>query len=317
MKVLRRGGVVAAAGLMAGAGIVATAPVAAAADITVVAVAGTDGHAWIRRSTDPSWTNLGGQISGAPSVVTASNGVVYLAALSPNNLLYMRTLNTGWRRLSNHGVCGNPSIAVSESTLHVACRSTADDSLHFGSAPLSAPFVTNWRSAGGVLESDPAVVVDSSGFVSWWVEGGANRAGGNVWVRTVSTWWEPIGLSCKSRPAVYAEEEAGFFACANPDDTLTYEHYFGEGFVDGEVPGVIEGNVGLAISADRRSAVVYAQSPNGAIYHTTISSAGHRNFTRMGGSATGGAGATNLRPLPGATAQLAGPTAVYKAPTLR
>ncbi len=81
---------------------------AAAAEATIVTVAGTNHTPYARRSTDPTWLRLGGQVDSAPSVATAPNGTTYMVARGLNAVLYVRTLTTGWARLSSTTNCGPP-----------------------------------------------------------------------------------------------------------------------------------------------------------------------------------------------------------------
>ncbi len=287
-------------GVIAGAAVTSTAPPAlAASEPNIVAVAGVNHVPYVRRSTDATWTNLGGQVDGAPSVATAPNGTTYVVARAVNHVLYVRTLTSGWVRLSNTTNCGVPAVGATRSTLYVACRGKSNGALYIGSAPLSRPFISTWVNGGGQLASDPSVTVDQYDGVTFWVVGPAHSQRGNAWYRSLASGWAPVvGRTCATRPSALSEESVFVFVCANPQGDLTYELYIeGFGYEDGDIPAEITSNVGLAISPNLESVAVYAQGPHGVIYKTELANTGSPSFVRVGGTAVGGAGAATLLPL--------------------
>ncbi len=279
--------------LVAATGAITMPAQAALADTTIVTVAGTNYTPYARRSTDLTWLALGGQVDSAPSVVTAPNGATYMVARGLNAVLYVRTLTTGWARLSSTTNCGPPAVTATATQLVVACRGLSNGALHFGMASLRSPFISSWVHGGGRLLSDPSVNITANGDARFWVVGGPH-ASGNVWQRTGRSSWSPFAATCGTRPSA-GERNGLTFGCASPAGTLTYQ----AGTVRGTVPAQLAGDIGLAPGSGYGMASVYAQGPANAVYRATIAPGGASGFAPVGGSVRGGAGAATVASPPG------------------
>jgi hypothetical protein len=292
-----------------------------------VGVAGSDGSLWAHGSGQPGFTFLGGTLLAAPAVVSvptagSSPGSPIYIATGTDNALYVRSLTSGWRRLST-GVTyciDNPAGVVANlfagPLLTVACQGR-DHALWLAQAPIRAgslPVMGDFRSAGGVLVTGPAV--------AWMTGFGqpmlfANGTDGHVWTRALGNPpmdWAPMTtvsgqrLSCLGHPAAAAVwvpnsgprggTMPAVFACHGTDGRVWLSEWnrFGQGWSDAfTIGGQAVNGVGVAVNPD--SATVYAQGTDSGIWHNTVlndpphASSG---WSTLGGSATGGTGAAAL-----------------------
>ncbi len=99
----------------------------------VVAVTGTNQALYVRRDTDPGWTNLGGQLIAAPAVARTSSGVVHYLGIGTNSRLYQRTDSTDWRPLTTIAYqCAQITAAAAPtgSTITGGCTAAANNALY-------------------------------------------------------------------------------------------------------------------------------------------------------------------------------------------
>ncbi len=97
----------------------------AAVDMSpVVAVTGTNGALYVKHTSAPGWTNLGGILIAAPAVAVVDADTTHYVGIGSNRMLYQRTDTTGWRRLTEIAYgCSEVTIVLGpdRTTVQGAC----------------------------------------------------------------------------------------------------------------------------------------------------------------------------------------------------
>jgi hypothetical protein len=99
----------------------------------VIAVTGTNQAMYVRRDTEPGWTNLEGKLIAAPAVARTADGVVHYLGIGTNNRIYQRTDTTGWRQLTTIAYqCAQITAAAAPtgSTIVGGCTAGANKALY-------------------------------------------------------------------------------------------------------------------------------------------------------------------------------------------
>lgn len=217
--------------------------VVSAAGAYTVAVEGNDGGLWVNHGS--GFMSLGGGIIGAPAVASLPNGTDLYLAVGGNDQLYERTDGIGWQLLSTTttSCLDNPAATVSSGTLTVACMGT-DHALHYATTAIPSsglPSVGALGSLGGGTSYGPAVA-PVGGTMTFFVIGLNHE----LWERTTSQGWTPLGGWCQGHPAAASNGTTTYLACEGGNGGLYYMtnsgsgwsgfYFLGGGFYDG--PGV-------------------------------------------------------------------------------
>ena len=271
--------------------------------VTVAAIKGTDGQLWVRTSTERNWRSLGGALRDTPAVV-ARGGTAYYIARNERDRLVVRTDALGWQRLSPPGQrCLEPGATVDGRVLVVACRGT-DDRLYAGKVafPRSGlPALTAMKDLGGDLQSGPAVI-STDGRAAYLVRD--RRTPGQTRLYQEGSGWRGDVLGCGAAPAIAKASGVTYRACQERSDPgvepwmeVAYRYPGGPAPHGSGYPGDMRGRVGLAVSADGRTATAYARDAAGAVMRTTLDArrGTPQAWTPLGGHrTTQGVGAAQL-----------------------
>ncbi len=261
-----------------------TAP-AAVADTpqqTVIAVVGTNGQLYSKRSNE-GFRNLGGVVVDSPAVAYSPvTGRTYYVVKSSNNALYIRTDVSGYTKIG--GVCRyGPGAAIVGNYLVVACAGT-NRALYYTYARLSSPTqFAGFVYQGGTLSQGPSVSAIGSAAVFAVVGPIEFDNHASVYTRRHT---DPVGayrdefLSCAGqpdqvsvRPEFATEDSFAFFGCRATDysrqGSFGQHYYLWNDFKD-QADGRIVGRVGIAASADNSGALYYVTSSDGRIYSKPV-----------------------------------------------
>jgi hypothetical protein len=283
------------------AGSPQTVTLSGTADSALLAATGSDGQLYSRQDAG-AFTPLGGQLTGAPAVVTmpGASGTLpsplYLGIGTDRNV-YVRSATQSWQPFTNSPVACLDSLgaAVSSSStglmVTVGCEGT-DHALYYAQAPLvstALPVATSWTGLGGVLGAGPAVV-NAGGRINFYVTG----SNGSVWVRDTTRGYVAMSYQCSGHPAVSVLGSVTYFACDGTDGALWYAVNSGLGWPAAtRAGGAVTGGPGIAATTNQ--AAVYVEGSNGAVYHVTLTPSGTAtSFVVDGGVVQSGVAAAGL-----------------------
>ena len=248
--------------LLAGAAVVASAPSPAGAatatppPLDLLAVVGTNSHLYVRFSTDPGWSDLGGRLTDTPALAAGEDDA-YLLGTGGDGAPYVRGFGAdqGWRRLGPDGArCAGLSTAVNGATLSVACRGP-NGKLYTGTTTLvpgEVPHVSRFTSRGGDLLYGSLTTVLPDGSFGYLVVG-TNHA---VYATTsTTTGFERVTGAPRCYGSLSADDVSGAGpACRAQDGSVTVtanDPADADGLVT--LPGKTVGRPGVAVDEDGTS----------------------------------------------------------------
>jgi len=274
-----------------------------------LAVRGPNNHVFVAQNDEPGqFVDLGGRLLSTPAIAfsqrTRSD---YVIGVGTDHVLWIFDHGSGaWHHLLSAGAAScryAPAVAVSGSTLGVACTDASSAHLLAATATLpvdgSAPRIRGLQDQGGRSLAGPSLFFAGGTLHAWVLSETSSQ--GNLYSRSVT---DPYGryahvdAYCATKPTVTAPlGRNGFYlGCQSGNAAL----YGGSGHsmrwdTTGArgVSGTMSGVVGIARAADRSSASYFVTDLHGAIWRTNISPTGQPTWTRFGGHAKPGVSATS------------------------
>ncbi|GAC1340127.1 MAG: hypothetical protein NVSMB29_08560 [Candidatus Dormibacteria bacterium] len=261
-------------------------------DSSLVAVRGTDGGMYVKRSGQ-GYVGYGGLLLAAPAVSATSNGNHLYVVLGTDHKLYQRTDTSGFQLAAPDGYClDSPGLFVSGGSASIACEG-ADQHLYVNQGTIDAGGVfhaTSWQGFGGILASGPSIAL-VEGQPHYFVEGSDHR----VYERTATTGFVTHGWACFGHQAVASYAGQAYFACHGTDGQAWSAVDAGAGW-SGAMPlgGALVDGPGLA--AYSGGATLYVEGTDQQIYSMLLGTGGapRAGFTGNGGLCTNGTGASSL-----------------------
>lgn len=275
---------------------------------TVIAVAGSNGALYVKRSSEASFRGLGGALSDAPAVAYSSfTRRTYYVVKGINNALYVRTDTTAFTPIVPSSCKFSPAVGIFGSRFVVACIGP-NGALYAGSATLmtaSNPRVSTLLYQGGVAAQGPAIFFAGNTPHFSIVDTEEPAFNFNVLSRSAD---EPAGvyhdnaLSCNAAPDTVGDPASftnHFFGCRNgyplvfggTSESLYLAWNGGE-----ETAGSILGRVGIAAAGDGSAALCYVIGSNGRVYSKRVITGARTAdpFVLVGGQARPGVAATTI-----------------------
>lgn len=288
-----------------------TATQAAVPDVTTtIGVTGINGPLYSTPAAAPAaWTNLGGVLATAPTVVV-SNGITHYMAVAVNGFLYHRTATTGWTRMApDNFKCAYVNSYVEAGVITLGCTGL-NRALYVASfdGSQSAPFLTGWTKAGGVIDG-PAGGAPANGFFAiggqYQFMADTNGDGtvdtpvlGNMYNWTAATGWTRFETWCDTAPAVSNSLSLFVFSCGweyeDGSMTINIEQYSHDAdkWYFAEIAGATREAPALSATGDGTTADLVVEGLNRRVYTKQLSwqNAG-APWTNLGGQVKFGVGA--------------------------
>lgn len=250
-----------------------------------------------------AWTNLGGRLASAPSVVVAG-GLTHYIGIGINGYLYHRTADTPWAQMAPTTFrCKYVSAVAYFGDVYMACTGLNKALYYVDFADVeTAPMIQTWSKADGLLVDGPATAFPGE---YWLAKGPAYDNGdgttGNLY-RHDGSQWAQTGGWCDTPPALADSPTASVLAMAcgltadNGTRSIyvsTYD-YFDDNETSLEVAGATDYAPALAVNGDGNSFALVVQGTNAKVYTKTIAFDDlERPWTNLGGVVKFGVGASS------------------------
>jgi sugar lactone lactonase YvrE len=266
---------------------------------STIAVRGTNGALYVQHGLSGSWTNLGGQLIGRPSVL-AVNGADYYFVEGSDGHPYVRTDALGWHRMSDTLRCELPVAAVWENQLNLFCGRIYDYLTPMsgpGALPTLVDGQTVIASAQGPSENieAPALLGGLFGGAHAWATTTPAGVPQTTYTdRNPHMYWEATPLSCAHAPAARVSGATLYLACVNGAHQLQYVTSAGGAGPWSRVHTVPvvtgTGNPGL-IAVPDGSVLAVLTNLDGTVTESQLTTSGGTLQATMSGSASPGVGA--------------------------
>jgi len=276
-------------------------------EFNAFALAGTDLHLYSRLSTQSTYGNLGGIIFDAPGLAFDPNSqhsyaVVRGAKVHGNNL-YIRSDTQGFVPFVD-GVadCREPSAAIYQGTLSVACRGT-NNHLYVARVEIpdtGLPTVDGFEDYGGVLLYGPSVITgNGTGTPFFYEVVGTNH---HLFTRTDADGFTAdteVPMTCFGTVTENVNDDGDdVVACPAQNGALQgklFTDQTPEDGVTGVLPGVVVGRPGVVVNGDG-TVDVYVTGTDQRVYGAGFGSDGTPTgqFHAIGGAGIAGASAIDL-----------------------
>ncbi|MFN2463372.1 MAG: S8 family serine peptidase [Candidatus Dormibacteria bacterium] len=260
-------------------------------DPSLVAVRGTDGAMWVKRSGQ-GYVGYGGGLLAAPAVSALGNGNHLYVVVGTDHRLYQRTDFATYQPAAANGYClDSPGLYVAGASAAIACEG-GDHQLwvNYGSVDGSGMFhATSWQGYGGILASGPTLA-QVQNELHFFVEGSDHR----VWDRTSGSNFVSHGWACFGHQSVASSSGVSYFACHGTDGQAWSAVNYGGGW-SGARPlgGALVDGTGMAAYAG--GATLYVEGTDRQVYSLLLDTAGgprSGGFAANGGQVGNGAAAT-------------------------
>lgn len=232
---------------------------------------------WFRLPGSTLWTRAAGNFYGAPVPVKAANKTLLIGAATPAGALMYRTLNTGWKPLTNGSVaCSTPSAVASGNTIHVACTSAAGIA-SYGSFDATATNPTMKLTVLSGRVNTISVAKTPSGPVwlgtgSWYTmtdQQTGEKWQANTWIRMAGdTVWTKFGYPCDGGVGFAITQANTFIGCVTGPvvSTLALNNSTGDGKVH-EITGTLFGRISMVPIAGDTVQVVGVDRLQQTVFH--------------------------------------------------